>query len=581
MRRYHTDTLKFMAQPPDEYELFRQRLRNLPELSARNTDPLFHTIEADLASMVGGDLALVPPLLRKYWDRFLQPRQLHTWRDAATWYLSLKDEDKRLADQYLGFQHLDLRQYQSWKQTEPSELPDSFRELIRREEQQRLIDFARDFDLVIEDPDQHENFNFWRGYLRDMLRIYQRYPELMDSLSFSRTEDVRSALKFLTNVQSLSPRDKAKRIASQMQREPLLAHFLSALDNKTLLELFSLRLQLPPEASLKGTTEFVKKLQRFSPIVEEIVSAGKRSPSAGMQRLKKFLPGINLKNRSEADLFFGMLREADNTVTKAVLKALDKDTFEDLIKATPVMLRFTLDPKELSAALGVTEASSNDEIFKGINLMVKHPSGNFRIDEPYFDEAYRVIAVKSQTDTKAFLRLLADSPLPLERFVYSQPNTAAAIFLSDVNLTADLVEKSDPVVFPPARFVYTLAFADPDLAAKIVGILDKRGKRNIVLESLAYMAYDKPRLDANPSLQISLEKDGLFLKALVDTKGVQWLADTLQEVAQLYRQRIQQNEVDADFLAALVVTLNEAAFRLPDRSDWLTLQRTISGAFRQ
>ena len=36
---YHRDILTFMAQPPDAYELLRQRLRNLPELSEANTEP--------------------------------------------------------------------------------------------------------------------------------------------------------------------------------------------------------------------------------------------------------------------------------------------------------------------------------------------------------------------------------------------------------------------------------------------------------------------------------------------------------------------------------------------------------------
>ncbi|HZA24547.1 MAG TPA: hypothetical protein VFA32_18440 [Dehalococcoidia bacterium] len=33
MQRYHSDALAFMAQPPEYYEVFRQRLRHLPGLS--------------------------------------------------------------------------------------------------------------------------------------------------------------------------------------------------------------------------------------------------------------------------------------------------------------------------------------------------------------------------------------------------------------------------------------------------------------------------------------------------------------------------------------------------------------------
>ena len=38
LERYHADILAFMKQPPDGFELFRQRLRNLPELSQDNPE---------------------------------------------------------------------------------------------------------------------------------------------------------------------------------------------------------------------------------------------------------------------------------------------------------------------------------------------------------------------------------------------------------------------------------------------------------------------------------------------------------------------------------------------------------------
>ncbi|MEK7815173.1 MAG: hypothetical protein AAB291_04550, partial [Chloroflexota bacterium] len=62
MQRYRADILAFMAQPPDDYEVFRQRLRNLPALSEDNLEPLFHSMEADLVYATGGNLALAPPV---------------------------------------------------------------------------------------------------------------------------------------------------------------------------------------------------------------------------------------------------------------------------------------------------------------------------------------------------------------------------------------------------------------------------------------------------------------------------------------------------------------------------------------
>ena len=89
VRRYHADVLEFMKQPPGPYEPFRSRLLNLPELSQDNLDSLMHAIEADVVSMVRRDLDLVPPILRKYWGRFLQPGPWHTWPEARAWKESM------------------------------------------------------------------------------------------------------------------------------------------------------------------------------------------------------------------------------------------------------------------------------------------------------------------------------------------------------------------------------------------------------------------------------------------------------------------------------------------------------------
>ena len=117
MEAYHADILAFMAQPADSYELYRQRLRNLPELSSSNLEPLFHNLEADMVYGTGGDLALVPPILRKYWSRFLNHGPFGTWYDAVAWYRSLPDQDRSDANKYLGFEHLDLRRYDSLSST--------------------------------------------------------------------------------------------------------------------------------------------------------------------------------------------------------------------------------------------------------------------------------------------------------------------------------------------------------------------------------------------------------------------------------------------------------------------------------
>ena len=64
MERYHQDILAFMAQPPYDYELFRQRLRNLPDVSRDNPEPVLHNLEADVTYNTAGSLNLVRPVRR-------------------------------------------------------------------------------------------------------------------------------------------------------------------------------------------------------------------------------------------------------------------------------------------------------------------------------------------------------------------------------------------------------------------------------------------------------------------------------------------------------------------------------------
>lgn len=86
---YHRDILSFMAQPPDGYEFLRERLRNLPKVSSENTEPLIHSLEADVPYLTGGDLSLLPPILRKYWGVFLAEGPFGSWERAMGWFQSL------------------------------------------------------------------------------------------------------------------------------------------------------------------------------------------------------------------------------------------------------------------------------------------------------------------------------------------------------------------------------------------------------------------------------------------------------------------------------------------------------------
>ena len=424
MERYHADILTFMTQPPDEYELFRQRLRNLPQLSSETTEPLFHNVEADLVYNTGGNLELIPPILRKYWSRFLQVGHFDSWHEAAAWYLSLTGEDRVTAGKYLGFEHLDLRRYApleySSEYTGSGGLIAPLRERLAREERQRLFDMADQFDLLLGDPQQEEDFQFWRGYLRDKVQLHRSYPGFLASIEPSRASDLASALEFLVDIEGRPPGEQSRLIADRLPAEHLLVNFFPALSNPTLLELFAGAPPIPEGATLQATASFVERLSRFSGVVDQVLTTGRDRPQQAAGDLTKFLEGIDYAPKEDLKLFFDLFREEDPVTAARVVKLLDNNTIRRLMEAVPAQLRFTLSPDELLAKLDITAESQVSSLILGIAILVEEPSGNFKIDEPFLHQMFRVVAGRGELEAQEMVEVLGETPFPLEGFITQQ-----------------------------------------------------------------------------------------------------------------------------------------------------------------
>ena len=102
----------------------------------------------------------------------------------------------------------------------------------------------------------------------------------------------------------------------------------------------------------------------------------------------------------------------------------------------------------------------------------------------------------------------------------------------------------------------------------------------VVMESLAYFAYDKSRSERVPELPLSLEQDGHFLSSLLREQGSEWLIRRLGEVFQVYGQRSADGQVDAGFLFQYQETLEGAVALLPDAGTREDLGRIIALAAR-
>ena len=556
---YHRDILAFMAQPPDDYEFLRQRLRNLPGVSAANPEPLFHSLEADLPYATGGDLGLIPPILRKYWGMFLATGPFYDWDQAVGWFQSLPAPDRAAAGKYLGFEHLDLRQYGNLPPYAPPGVGlAAAAETLAGEERQRLADFAAQFDLLVGEAQLETDFQFWRRYLRDKVYLYRRHPGHLESLGPGRPRELSAALEFMSGLEG-DPAARAARLADGIAAQPLLVNFLPAAEHLTLLELFATGPELPDAPTLQATASFAQRLQPFAAAVDRVLAAGRESPERGAQALSDFLAATGLDAEQELRLFFGLFRDAGPEAARRITAALDKATVRALMSPAPVELRTILPPADLLGKLDITADAADADLRRGLGRLLGEPSGNYRIDEPFLEAMYEVMAQRAGASPSAALRVMADTPFPPEGMILRQPGAVAAALGSDLDLAADLVMGGDAVTSPPPRIVYRLIGADPGLAAGVVIALDGRGESGIVAESLAYFAYDQVRAEKYPRLSIYIGGHGAFLRALLVWQGAEWLEARLSAAVSLYRGRAAAGEVAPDFLRHYRDTLDAAA----------------------
>ena len=575
---YHRDILTFMAQPPDEYELLRQRLRNLPGLSSGNTEPLFHSLEADVPYTTGGDLSLVPPIMRKYWAYFLSEGPFGNWEQAAGWLQSLSHEERVIAGKFLGFDHLDLRLYSGIpSHSPPGDLLTTAAGTLAVEERQRLTDLAGQFDLLIGDPQLEENFRFWRSYLRDKVALHRTHPDHLSSISAPRASEISDALGFLAALEG-SPEERAASLEERVAGQPFLVNFLPAVDDGTLVDLFADDPALPEGPTLQATASFVQRLRRFGSLVDGVHAAGRLSPAGGTAALAEYLDATDLKLEQDLKLFFDLLRSRDPELAREITAGLDGERVQALLRAAPVQMRVILDPGTLLEKLGIAAGTPNELLVQGVDLLLEETSGNYRIDEPFLEQLYQVITERARENSGSVAVIIENSRFPLEGFTQSQPATASLIMSRDIDTAMRIVESSDPVLAPPARIIYKLIYSDPVLAARLVDGFDQRGDDEIVVESLAYLAYDKSRSEKFPALPISLEQDGRFLEQLLSTKGEAWLAEQLRTAVRTYRSRAKNGEVSPEFPEQYRQTLQAAAARAPVSSDALT--GTVERAFQ-
>ena len=592
MARYHEDLRRFMLQPPDRYEPLRERFRNFPNLNQGRLPDLIHVGEADIPRLTAGDLGLVPPILRKYFDQYMSDGGYGTWADLMGWYAGLYPEDKRLTDGYLQIAHIPRDAYSGVGRGEGSGLDEELRGILVGEERQRLIDFVEQFDLVLGDDDSlrdavnvDRGFPFWRSYLREMFAIHKRHPDLVEEYESAGTEDsIAAAFEVLESAMEREHGEAVEYLAKQLEEDSFLYNFLPILDNRLLLAVLGPEEEdVAPHALPKGAEAFVEELRHFIGDVESILEAGEGDPGAGARALEQHVRSLGLsdptKLQQNVDTILELLFSTDRQAAEAILERISDEAVVDFLKLSPAQARQRLRPAKLVDALGIKEDAGSGEFTEGLRTLFENSSGNFVIDRAANEEAYERVAARGSSDPEGVLEIIREVRPRVSEFIAYKPEEALEILASDIETTLDLVLESGPVRVPPARLIYWISYFDADFTAEIVSGLRARGEDEVVYESVAYFAYDLERSREYPNQRISLERDGEFLLGLLKRNGAWRLSRMMNGAIEKYRIEVLMGNVDDDFLNAYRETLREAVSTVSGARDRVLLERVIGEAF--
>lgn len=586
MAQYHADLRQFMAQPADRYEPLRERFRNFPNLNIAGYSDLLHAGEADIPRLTAGDLGLVPPILRKYFDSYLSDGEFDTWAELLEWYSGLRGEDRRLADSYLQLSHVPRDAYSGVGAREMTSLVDWVKAILEREEKQRLMDFVEQFEQVLNDESSlrdaanvDRGFPYWRDYLREMYAFHKRYSGVVEAYDDGE-DSISWAFGVLEVVEGKDMQEATAILKEWLDEEPFLFNFIPILENRLLLAVLE-----PGDgehgayALPKGAGAFVDELRHFAADVETILEAGEAEWETGArileQHVKAYGVGDRTKLQQNVDTLLELLFDTDRRVAQAIMEEISDESAVGLLKLSPVQARTKVRPEQLVDALGITVEADSAMFREGLRTLFENRSGNFAIDRRTNEEAYSRVLARGFRDPRGTLQIIREVSPRVPQLIAYDPRWALEILKSDLELTLDLALESEPVRTPPARLIYQIAYYDADFAAEIVSRLGRRGEDEMVRESLAYFAYDLERSREYPEQKISLERDGEFLSGLVEREGAWWLSRMLESAVDKYGWEVSRGNVDGDFLDAFRDTLETAVATIDDARERAVLSRVV------
>ncbi|MBI4219372.1 MAG: hypothetical protein HY682_04445 [Chloroflexi bacterium] len=558
---YHRLLEEFMRQPPDRFEPLRDRFRNMPNLYKGDYSDLEHFGEADMIYMTGGDIDLVPPVLRRFVDAFYGEKGLGgedfvDWQSTIRWWHGLSDSERQIAGEVFGLQHFPLDKYSALRPEGSRPLTTALKETLAGEERQRLVDFAEQLETVKEREGAvtdaagvNRGFDFWRGYLNEIRDLHARHPQVLREHRVEQARQIGRAFDFYIEIQPLSPGEQAQRYRGR-QADPYVEDFPFLLKARALVELFS---GDRPQAGAgeeigRIVAGYARQLADYARVADSVIAAARRSPEEGGARLEEFLNGLSDDDvRSSLGTVIDLLRESDPASTRDAMRNLSVPAILRLLELRPEIARSgEILVDQLLATVGVTDSASREALIAGVKRLVDHSSGNFAIDRPYDEAVYALLDRKALLDPGLVRDVFRESGLALLPWIEGHASRAAFVFKRDPGAAAKLIIDVADLRTPAPMLLHALVAADADMAAQVIAEADT--EPDLVARTFNQFAYDVYWSDLKAGPKVDLAADAKFLSRTVALKGANWTLPRIARGVALYRAAIDRGELEAEFL---------------------------------
>jgi hypothetical protein len=570
LAQYRRDLETFLRQPPDRFEPLRDRFRNMPRLSAGDYPDLWHHGEADMVYFTGGDLDLIPPILRKYYSSFLTSQGVtgggvDSWASAIAWWRGLDSGQRRAAGEVFGLQHFPLDRY-TLPATPGARLPEHVQASLAGEERQRLLDFAEQFDLIksrefalVDAAGVDRGFGFWRNYLSEMKELHRTYPDVLGRHDSDGAQRLGGALDFYISIERLSPASQVERYRARAS-DTNVRELAVLLKERAIIELFGAGAQ--QDTGVEAVIgHYASKLGATAVRVDAVLAAGRESVTKGAAELERYLGTLSDREvKSDAGVIFDLLRETDAGLTARIMPAMSDTVLLRLLALQPAAARSQeIGPVRLLVAAGIVPGASVEAVAAGAKTLAQNTSGNFAIDLPYELAVFDVIEKIGEGDPVAAVKAIAESGLRLDPWTGRGSTEMLSIFSRAKGASARLIGDVQGPRASPQRVIHSIAGLDPELAAALLAEMAAQGRQDVASRALLEMAYDAYWRSLGARTGVGPALDARFIAALERLNGRQWLLSTFDEALSLVRAWTASGEVEQRFETELRRTLTEAA----------------------